>query len=66
MGAVTLNYPRKVGYSQRQYTQSCYIVQRHRISNTEVKQKVLGPRNTSVTEQLYNHRLRWLGHVLRM
>ena len=38
----------------------------HRISNTEVRWRVLGPRNMPVIEQLYNHRLRWLGHVLRM
>ena len=38
----------------------------HRISNTEVRWRVLGPRNMSVIEQLHNHRLRWLGHILRM
>ena len=38
----------------------------HRISNTEVKRRVLGRKNTSVIEQLHHHRLRWLGHVLRM
>ena len=38
----------------------------HRISNTEVRRRVLGPKNMSVIEQLHNHRLRWLGHVLRM
>ena len=37
----------------------------HRISNTEVRRRVLGPKNTSI-EQLRNHRLRWLGPVLRM
>ena len=38
----------------------------HRISNTEVRRRVLGPKNMSIIEQLHNHRLRWLGHVLRM
>ena len=38
----------------------------HRISNTEVRRRVLGPKNTSIIEQLHHHRLRWLGHVLRM
>ena len=38
----------------------------HKINNTEVRQRVLGPRNMSVTKQLYIHRLRLLGHVLRM
>ena len=33
---------------------------------TQVRQSVLGLRNMSVIEQLHNHRLRWLGHVLRM
>ena len=37
-----------------------------RISNTDVGRRFLGPRNISVIEQLHNHRLRWLGHVLRM
>ena len=38
----------------------------HRISNTEVRRRVLGPRNMSVIEQLHHHRLRWLGRVLHM
>ena len=38
----------------------------HRISNTEVRRRVLGPKNMSIIEQLHHHRLRWLGHVLRM
>ena len=38
----------------------------HRISNTEVRRRVLGPKNMSIIEQLHNHRVRWLGHVLRM
>ena len=39
----------------------------HRISNTEVRGRVLGPReHESVIEQLHHHRLRWLGHVLCM
>ena len=38
----------------------------HRISNTEVRRRVLGPKNISVIEQLHHHRLRWLEHVLRV
>ena len=38
----------------------------HTISNTEVRRRVLGLRNMSIKEQLHNHRLRWLGYVLRM
>ena len=38
----------------------------HRISNTEVRRGVLGPKYMSVIEQVHNHRLRRLGHVLRM
>ena len=38
----------------------------HRISNTEVRRRILGPKNMSIIEQLHNHRLRWLGHVLCM
>ena len=38
----------------------------HRISNIEVRRKVLGPKNMSIIEQLHHHRLRWLGHVLRI
>ena len=39
---------------------------KHRISNIEVRRRVLRPKNISVIEQLYNHRLWWLGHVLCM
>ena len=38
----------------------------HRISNTEVRRRVLGRRKMSVIEQLHHHIPRWLGHVLRM
>ena len=37
-----------------------------RISNTEVRRMVLGTRNRSIDELITLHRLRWLGHVLRM
>ena len=33
---------------------------------TQVKRRVLGPRNMSISERLHHHRLRWLGHVLRI
>ena len=36
------------------------------IGNTEVRQRVLGLRNMFVIEQLYIHRLQWMGYVLRM
>ena len=36
----------------------------HRISNIEVRRRVLGPKNMSITEQLHDHRLRWPRHVL--
>ena len=38
----------------------------HKISNTEVRWRVLGPKNMSIIEQVHHHRPRWLGHVLRM
>ena len=38
----------------------------HRISNTEVRRRVSRPKNMSIIEQLPHHRLRWLGHLLRM
>ena len=37
-----------------------------RISNAEVRRMVLGAENRSVDELMTLHRLRWLGHVLRM
>ena len=38
----------------------------YRTGNTKVRRRVLGPRNMSVIEQLHNHRLWWLDHVLCM
>ncbi|VDP58402.1 unnamed protein product [Schistosoma mattheei] len=38
----------------------------HRVSNSEVRHKVLGNDGKSVGEVVNLHRLRWLGHVLRM
>ena len=38
----------------------------HRVSNDEVRRRVLGTDNRSVKELTALHRLRWLGHVLRM
>ena len=39
----------------------------HRISNAEVRHMVLGTRNSPAIDELLTlHRLRWLGHVLRM
>ena len=38
----------------------------HRISYTKVRRRVLRPKHMPIIEQLHNHRLRWLGHVLRM
>ena len=40
----------------------------HRISNAEVRRRVFGSEgaNKSIEVQLNLHRLRWLGHVLRM
>uniref|UniRef100_A0A183JCL4 Tick transposon n=1 Tax=Schistosoma curassoni TaxID=6186 RepID=A0A183JCL4_9TREM len=37
----------------------------HRVSNSEVRSKVLGNDGKSVGEVVNPHRLRWLGHVLR-
>ncbi|VDP61311.1 unnamed protein product, partial [Schistosoma mattheei] len=38
----------------------------HRVSNSEVRRSVLGNGGESVDEVVNLHRLRWLGHVLRM
>ncbi|VDP58470.1 unnamed protein product [Schistosoma mattheei] len=38
----------------------------HRVSNSEVRCKVLGNDGKSVDEVVNLHRVRWLGHVLRM
>ncbi|CAH8548099.1 unnamed protein product [Heterobilharzia americana] len=38
----------------------------HHVSNAEVRCRVLGRRGKSVDEVMNFHRLRWLGHVLRM
>jgi hypothetical protein len=38
----------------------------HRISNAEVRRMVLGRSPHSIDELITLHRLRWLGHVLRM
>ncbi|VDO68849.1 unnamed protein product, partial [Schistosoma curassoni] len=38
----------------------------HRVSNIEVRRKVLGNDGKSVDMVVNLHRLRWLGHVLRM
>ncbi|VDP31258.1 unnamed protein product, partial [Schistosoma mattheei] len=38
----------------------------HRVSNSEVRRIVLGNDGKSVDEVVNLHRLRWLGHVLRM
>uniref|UniRef100_A0A183L2V3 Endonuclease-reverse transcriptase n=1 Tax=Schistosoma curassoni TaxID=6186 RepID=A0A183L2V3_9TREM len=38
----------------------------HRVSNCEVRRRVLGDDGKSVDEVVNLHRLRWLGHVLRM
>ena len=38
----------------------------HRISNAEVRRMVFGANARSIEEVLTLHRLRWLGHVLRM
>ncbi|VDP47904.1 unnamed protein product [Schistosoma curassoni] len=38
----------------------------HRVSNSEVRRRVLGNDGKSVDEVVNLHRLRWLGHVLRM
>ncbi|CAH8548641.1 unnamed protein product [Schistosoma curassoni] len=38
----------------------------HRVSNSEVRRRVLGNDGKSVDEVMNLHRLRWLGHVLRM
>ena len=42
------------------------ILWEHRIGYTEARRRVLGPKNMSIIEQLHDHRLRWLGHVLCM
>ncbi|VDO90184.1 unnamed protein product [Schistosoma curassoni] len=38
----------------------------HRVSNSEVRRRVLGNDGKSVDEVVNLHQLRWLGHVLRM
>ncbi|WP_432422665.1 reverse transcriptase domain-containing protein [Streptococcus dysgalactiae] len=38
----------------------------HRVSNDEVRRRVLGIDSRPLTEVITAHRLRWLGHVLRM
>ena len=38
----------------------------NRISNAEVRRRVLGNRDQPLDQVLELHRLRWLGHVLRM
>jgi hypothetical protein len=38
----------------------------HRISNAEVRRMVFGVNTRSIAEVITLHRLRWLGHVLRM
>ncbi|VDP45707.1 unnamed protein product [Schistosoma curassoni] len=38
----------------------------HRVSNSKVRSRVLGDDGKSVDEVVNLHRLRWLGHVLRM
>ena len=38
----------------------------HRVSNAEVRRRVLGRRARSLDELVNLQRLRWLGHVLRM
>uniref|UniRef100_A0A183KSG4 Transposase n=1 Tax=Schistosoma curassoni TaxID=6186 RepID=A0A183KSG4_9TREM len=38
----------------------------HRISNSEVRRRVLGNNGKSVDEVVNFNRLRWLVHVLRM
>ncbi|CAH8522603.1 unnamed protein product [Heterobilharzia americana] len=38
----------------------------HHVSNAEVRYGVFGRRGKSVEEVMNHHRLRWLGHVLRM
>ncbi|VDP74980.1 unnamed protein product, partial [Schistosoma curassoni] len=38
----------------------------HRVSNSEVRRRVLGKDGKSVDEVVNLHRLIWLGHVLRM
>ncbi|VDP63722.1 unnamed protein product, partial [Schistosoma curassoni] len=38
----------------------------HRVSNSEVRHRVLGNDGKSVDEVVNLHRLRWLGHVLHI
>nr|CAH8869750.1 unnamed protein product [Trichobilharzia regenti] len=38
----------------------------HKISNVDVRRRVLGKEGKSIDEAIKLHRLRWLGHVLRM
>jgi hypothetical protein len=38
----------------------------HRISNAEVRRRVFGRNSPAIDELMTLHRLRWLGHVLRM
>ncbi|VDP28685.1 unnamed protein product, partial [Schistosoma curassoni] len=38
----------------------------HRVSNSEVRRRVLGNDGKLIEEVVNLHRLRWLGHVLRM
>ncbi|VDP62637.1 unnamed protein product [Schistosoma curassoni] len=43
-----------------------HICWNHPVGNSEVRHRVLGNDGESVDEVMNLHRLRWLGHVLRM
>ena len=47
----------------RNIARICWI---HRVINSEVRHRVLGNDGKSVDEVMNLHRLRWLGHMLRM
>ncbi|CAH8490480.1 unnamed protein product [Dicrocoelium dendriticum] len=38
----------------------------HHVSNAEVRDRVLGANSASLQDVILRHRMRWLGHVLRM
>ncbi|CAH8492285.1 unnamed protein product [Dicrocoelium dendriticum] len=38
----------------------------HHVSNAEVRDRVLGTNSASLQDVILRHRMRWLGHVLRM
>uniref|UniRef100_A0A183JHI1 Transposase n=1 Tax=Schistosoma curassoni TaxID=6186 RepID=A0A183JHI1_9TREM len=57
---------KKVVFDHRCLRNIARICWEHRVSNNEVRRRVLGNDGESVDEVVNLHRLRWLGHVVRM